>query len=270
MDTILTFIIPVRHQENSKNWQELKQNLTDTIRSISAQKNKNWRAVIVANHGAELPELPEQFEVKRVGFEPNRLHEQGNADKEAFYESFRIDKGRRVLAGMLHARETQYFMIVDDDDFVSNKLTGFVAENASANGWYIQNGYIWAHGSKILYLYSNFASFCGTSLIIRSDLYQLPASFEEATEEYIKKMLGSHVFIKGHLESQKTPLAPLSFTGAVYRVGHSGAHSQSKSSTIFCFFKNREVIKKPLEFTKRIFRLRLLTDSIKKEFFGKI
>ena len=58
MRPYVTFIIPVRHQSNSKDWSSLKVNLAQTITSISAQTNKNWHAVIVANQGADLPDLP--------------------------------------------------------------------------------------------------------------------------------------------------------------------------------------------------------------------
>jgi hypothetical protein len=105
-----------------------------TIRSIAAQDDKRWHAVIVANHGADLPELPEGFDVCRVDFPPNQIHQQGDASKEDFYNAFRIDKGRRVLAGMLHARDCGHFMIVDDDDFVSRRLTGLAASEPGANG----------------------------------------------------------------------------------------------------------------------------------------
>ena len=38
MENILTFIIPVRHQDSSSNWEVLKRNLTSTIKSIAAQE----------------------------------------------------------------------------------------------------------------------------------------------------------------------------------------------------------------------------------------
>jgi len=97
MKTFVTFIIPVRHQDNSKNWGLLKANLTQTIASIAAQTNKNWRAVIVANEGADLPDVPDGFEIVRVNFPPNTMHEQQGNDKEAYYDAFRIDKGVESL-----------------------------------------------------------------------------------------------------------------------------------------------------------------------------
>ena len=246
LKNILTFIIPVRHPDNAKDWQRVKRTLGETIRSISRQKCDGWKAVIIANHGAELPELPKGFEVKRVDFPPNQLHAKGSAEKEEFYEAFRLDKGRRVLAGMLHAGEMGHVMIVDDDDFVSCRLTSFVAANPRANGWYIFDGYLWSDGGRLLYCYSDFSIFCGSSHIVRADLYRLPPSFEAADETYIRRMLGSHVFLHGHLDASGTPLERLPFFGAVYRIGHAESHSQS-SGILRKYFLYKSLLKHPKE-----------------------
>ncbi len=128
--TLVTFIIPVRHQDNARDWSLLKANLMQTIASISNQTNDDWRGIIVANEGADLPDLPERFGVERVTFPPNDMHELGKAgNMEDFYDAFRADKGRRVLMGMLRARDSRFFMIVDDDDFVSARIVQHASEN---------------------------------------------------------------------------------------------------------------------------------------------
>ena len=71
--SLVTFIIPVRHQDNARDWSLLKANLVQTIASISNQTNDDWRGIIVANEGADLPDLPERFGVVRVIFPPNDL-----------------------------------------------------------------------------------------------------------------------------------------------------------------------------------------------------
>ena len=263
----LTFIIPVRHQENSKDWSRLRSNLEQTIRSIAAQDCDAWRAIIVANHGADLPEVPAGFSVARVDFPPNRMHEQGDATKEEFFKAFRRDKGRRVLAGLLHAGELSHVMIVDDDDFVSRRLASFVSQNGSANGWFLREGYVWSDGGRLLYLFSDFSRLCGTSHIVRADLYQIPKHFDDAQEDFIQEMLGSHIFLHDRLDRSGTPLAPLPFVGAVYRIGHPGAHSRSKG-IIGQFFIKKALLKRPHELIKRIFRVKSLNADVTQEFFG--
>jgi hypothetical protein len=268
MDYFVTFIIPVRHQDNAKDWRLLKANLTQTIASVSAQTNPKWRAVIVANEGADLPDMPEGFETIRVNFPPNPLHDQPVLDTELFYDAIRIDKGSRVLKGMLHIRNTKFYMIVDDDDFISNRLVEFVSQNLTENGWLINQGYIWNDGGNLLFVHNNFSNFCGTSLIVRSNLYNLPDSFESASAEYIKSMLGSHIKIGNILAKKGTPLANLPFRGAVYRIGH--ACSVSKSPKIInLYFLNKYFILRPHRLLRNLFQLRFTSNYFKNEFFGK-
>lgn len=267
MTAALTFIIPVRHQDNAKDWLHLKANLAQTLRSLAAQTSKDWRAIVVANNGADLPPLPPQVEVARVDFPPNVLHEQGGADREAFYDACRMNKGERVLAGMLHAGEMRYVMVVDDDDCVSSRLAEYVAMHAGPPGWYIHDGFLWEDSSNYLYRYSGFSRLCGTSHIVRADLYRLPASMDLAEPEYIRTMLGSHIFIDSYLRESGTPLVPLPFVGAVYRVGHPGAHS--KSQGVFAqYFMHRWLLRSPGELVRRLRRLKFLSRSLRQEFFG--
>lgn len=268
MKNIITFIIPVRHQKNASNWEVVKTNLKETIKSVRNQDSPGWKAVIIANYGADLPEIPEGFEVKRVDFPPNPIFSKNSAPVDEVYEAVRIDKGRRILAGMIHAGEMGHVMIVDDDDFVHRKITSFVAENSSSNGYFIQDGFVWACGGKWLYHYDgDFSHLCGTSHIIRSDLYNLPHSFEAATDSYIKKMLGSHRFIFDELRKNGNPLSKLPFLGAIYRVGHSENHSQSNSIFEKYIFK-RHLWKHPIRQVKRLARLRIINKTIKNDFFG--
>jgi hypothetical protein len=265
--SLLTFIIPVRHQDNARDWGLLKANLAQTVASISGQTHDDWRGIIVANEGAVLPDLPARFSVERVTFPPNDLHEIDRADDEAVYEAFRADKGRRVLAGMLAARDSRFFMIVDDDDFVSARIVGPVAQNPDANGWTIERGYIWDDGGRLLLGYDGFNHLCGTSLIVRSDLYALPKRLEDASLDWIKSMLGSHVRIADILAGRGAPLHPLPFRGAVYRVAHGGSHSKAPS-LVKKYFLSREALRRPRRLLRHLARLRLVGDGARREFFG--
>jgi len=266
MNNVLTFIIPVRHQDNAIDWGCLKNNLIETIRSIEAQENKAWRAIIVANSGADLPKLPSRFEVKWVDYPLNMLHEQGDAKLEEFRNALRMDKGRRVLAG-LRLVEEGHVMIVDDDDFVSRKLTAFVAMNQENNGWYFLDGYVWQDRGKLIYPYRDFSKLCGTSHIIRRDLWKIPGNSEEISDNYIKKMLGSHIFIKEYLQDGGTQLEALPFHGAIYRFAHVNSHSKS-NGLVKSFIFNRNLARNPVDVIKRFIKIRFITKSIRAEFFG--
>ncbi len=265
--SVLTFIIPLRHPQNSGDWPALKRRLAETIRSIAGQDDARWRAIVVANTGSDLPPMPGNFELKHVDFAPNPMVERGDNDLEAFRDCVRFDKGRRVLAGLLQADRTGYVMVVDDDDFVSCRLTGFVAGHGGKSGWYVRDGYVWGDGGKLIYKYADFSKFCGTSHIIRTDLFELPASVEAADADYVRKIFGSHIFVREYLEKRGKPLEPLPFAGAVYRIGHAGAHSQSTGLVRQFFFK-RELVRNPWKILGRFSRLRLLGTDLRRQFWG--
>jgi hypothetical protein len=262
---MLTFIIPVCHPHNAKDWNRLKRELSQTILSISSQKCEDWNAVIVANEGSDLPSLPARFDVRWVDFPPNDLYEQGNAERELFYDAFRLDKGRRVLAGMLHAGKTGHMMVVDADDFVSNQLAAFVAYHPGHVGWYLANGYMWTDGGRLLYVSPDFHKLCGTSHIIRADLYGLPGQLKHVSDSHVRNLLGSHIFVDTYLKDSGTPLSPLPFVGAVYRVGHISAHSKSKG-ILSQLFLDKKLMAHPFRLLKRTLRLRFVNESLQQEF----
>ena len=263
----LTFIVPVRHQDNASDWPKLKSNLEQTLASLSAQLSSNWHGVVVANHGADLPPMPEGFSVERVDFPANKLHDMGSASRDEVLDAFRLDKGRRVLAGMLAGRDTDYFMIVDDDDCVSNRLAGWVRENSGPVGWKIGRGYVWNDGSRLLYEHDDFNHVCGSSLIIQRGVYELPDTFDEADMEFVKAMMGSHHGVDRRMEAEGTPLQQVPFRAAVYRVGHAGSHSQTAG--IFRKYVLAGRWKRHLLGTlRRLARLRRVTAPIRREFFG--
>jgi hypothetical protein len=264
----LTFLIPVRHQDNSRDWPRLKANLAQTVRSIAAQTNGDWRGIIIANEGADLPPLPEGFSVEWVQFAANPQHEKGRGGAtEEFLDAFRRDKGRRVLKGLLRARDSRFIMVVDDDDFVSARITQFVADHRDTNGWTIDLGYVWNDGGALLYQHRQFNHVCGSSLIVRTDLYRMPDTFESATADFITDMLGSHRQIARLLAERGTPLSPLPFPGAIYRVGHPNSHSRTPRLLRKYVF-NAGMLRRPREMLGNLFRLRRVGAAARQEFFG--
>lgn len=266
MTVILTFVIPVRHQDNCHDWKKLKANLKQTILSISKQTQPNWRAIIVANEGADIPLFPDQrVEVLRVDFPANQLYKKDGISDVLFYDSARLDKGRRVLSGMIAARNTRYFMVVDDDDLISNKLVEFLSHQQHTGGWKVKEGYVWSDGGKVLLINRNFHHLCGSSLIINSDLYRLPRSVDEISSEEIKELYGSHVTVIDFLQKKGVTLLPIPFRAAIYRVGYSGSHSQAPK--LFNRIFNKKMILRPIRLISHLLNLRLLTSTVKNEFF---
>lgn len=265
----VAFIIPVRHPSNAKNWQGLLTRLQQTVKSIAAQSCPSWCGVIVANVEAELPSLPEGFHVERVCYPPNPNYDLNNENREAVYDSFREDKGKRVLAGIKAVRYARFFMIVDDDDFVCSDITAFAVANCDGSGWYFDKGYVWMEGSRFLFQSSDFNKLCGTSHLVRSDLYKVPEVLDDDALEYVKAMMGSHIKMESILKAQGIDLSPLPFIGAIYRVGHTESHSQwlNQSGNIFrSYLINRNTLSKPKLLLRNAMRFRVLNHAKKMKF----
>lgn len=263
----LTFVIPVRHSANLRDAGAQQQVLRKTFQSISGQKSRNWRAVVVANHGTTLPKLPEGFEVVWVDYAPNPQHDIKSNDFQTAMDFFRLDKGRRVWSGMRAFPDTHYFMIVDDDDFVSRDLTGFVNTHRGENGWFIQHGYgIGPKGGLAIEL-DRFHKTCGTSHIARADLYDLPEENDSGFAHYVRKWLGSHGATTEHFEKIGAPLSVLPFQGAVYLVNNPNSHSQS-NRLLRQYVFNKHSLKKPWTLPGKMSRLKRIDAQFQAEFLG--
>lgn len=225
----LTFVIPVRHPDNAASWRDLQDNIAQTFASVAGQLHPSWRGYVAVQEGADLPPLPPGIHDVRVRFPPNPHYAPDGQSRSHFHEAVRFDKGRRVLAALLAAGPTSHVMVVDDDDFVSNRLAGTVAEAAPDTAFRFDEGFVWTPGGRMLMTNHDFSNLCGTSAILPIAALDLPPSVESASPDYVKTMMGSHVQVKAALEQQGQVFTPLPYPGAVYRVGHANAHSRSQN-----------------------------------------
>jgi len=160
-------------------------------------------------------------------------------------DAVRFDKGCKYTIGLLHARKLNptHVMFFDCDDFISDRIAGFVRQNPDANGWFVKDGYRYNALSRKCYLMNgNFHQICGTSHIIKSSLYDIPADLplnadqerilNSLGKEYLYKIMGSHRFIADHLRQKGTPLRPLPFPGAIYHVAHGDNWSLKRNNKL--------------------------------------
>jgi hypothetical protein len=260
---LLTFVIPVRHQATVEDWPGVKQRMEVTLRSLCAQRHPGWNAVVVANEGADLPEIPDRVDVAWVDFPRNTLPNRAGPIEE-FYQAVRLDKGRRLLAGLALARPKGHVMFVDYDDIVSCRLAELVSRHPSSNGWFFQSGFLWSGGLDLLLCEPYFFKYCGTSHIVRSDLLPIPDVIEDANEQLVCRWLGSHIFIKDDFDKIGTSLNPLPFAGTIYRVGHCDATSGSSNLAAHLTLLGQRTSEEEVAR-----KLRSLDDSLTQEFFGQ-
>jgi hypothetical protein len=85
-----------------------------------------------------------------------------------------LDKSQKILIGIDKSKylSPSHIMVVDADDLVSSRIASFVKGKPNQDGWLLSSGYIHEFKNKFLYyLRKDFANYCGTSIIIKADLF---------------------------------------------------------------------------------------------------
>lgn len=262
---MLNFIVPVRHHESVSDWASIKENIKLTFNSISKQEGINWHCYVIANRHANLPELPGNFTLVSVDFPLNKIDKE-TLSTDDYYDEIRRDKGSRIYEGLKKCSDDSFIMVVDYDDFVNVKLSRFLEENntLSVVGYKINEGYLYSSGLFAI-KDKNFDEMCGTSNIVKLSFIKSFYVDGELPLVYVKRLLGSHKYIK-HEARQRGFLYPdLPFPGAIYNVGI--AQSTSQAPAVFLrYFTIRKLLSNPLRFINSIFKIRVYTSSLKKLF----
>jgi len=116
---------------------------------------------------------------------------------------------------MRESFEPSYIMPVDADDCLSKHLAEFVNRNSHCNGWFINKGYEYQEGSRLIYLrQEDFYVRCGTCNIIKYNLLHLKIS---TTTNRVSTIHGR---VRKFMEKQGTPIEPLPFPGIIYVTEH--------------------------------------------------
>lgn len=262
MTAPLVFVIPVRHQDAVADWPNTMREMSQTLASIAAQTVAAWECILVANEGADLPDLPAGCRAIYVDLPVPDLPDR-TTRLEDYYDAIRADKGMRLYAGLRDVAPDSHVMVVDYDDFVSRRLAELVVANRAAPGWNIEQGYVWSGGSWC-YLKSDFHQMCGTSHIIRRDLFGVLERGGQPDLAAIKRRVGSHIFIHHDLAAEGRPLSALPFPGALYRIGNSD--SASGTGTLFHAMTPLHDFRNPLRSGRRLLRYRRVGPALRREF----
>jgi hypothetical protein len=272
--TVVTFIIPIRANRNIRDHGLFRVLLQETAGSIWRQTSGAWRCVVVADGDTLLPDLPPGFEVLRVGFPANDLHDRETSADIAARAAFRHDKGQRVLAGILAAPASPFVMIVDDDDLVDRRLVEFVADRSDAEGWFVDRGFeFWQSGGDVWSIpIEGFWNWCGTCNVFRPERLPLPDRADYAPNDMVSELLGGHVRLKPFLERQGQPLQPLPFRAAAYRRGHANSHSSmalARTHMLRRHVFNRALLTQPVRNVRNALRLARNSGAFREQFLGE-
>lgn len=251
---MLVFVVPLKSSQVSQSWEQVSRLFERTLKSVFNQTSADFRVIVVCHEKPQIVFTHPRVTYIEVDFPP----------PEPDYKSKSLDKGRKILWGLVHAKQfsPSHIMIVDADDCVSKHLAEFVNQNQESNGWFVNQGYVYQTGTKLVYLRRKaFNKLCGTSNIIRYSLLRLPPDVNQDYPEF-NYFYDNHKDLETALEKQGNPLAPLPFIGSVYIVGNQENIYLHNSSLFLEQNKNKGIIWK----IKYFLNFRLLTKSIREEF----
>lgn len=232
---MLMFITSLRHPQNcnSSTFDTVLNLLESTLKSVCTQTDERFRVLVVCH---ETPEL--RFKHPAINYLEVNLPCPSDLQQAAIgMDALRIDRGCKYLIGLQHSQryKPSHIMFFDADDYVSNRLAGFVASNKTQDGWFFKQGYLYDRSLNTLGILDNFHMYCGTSHVVRFDLYSIPSGLtstpsreqilEVVEEHYLLYILGSHRWRTDYFAGKGKPLQPLSFPGAIYHVAHGENHT---------------------------------------------
>jgi hypothetical protein len=177
------------------------------------------------------------------------------------------DKNRRIWKGLnvfVNDPQISHVMILDADDCISSALVGFVISNTSIDGWFINSGYEYPEGRRIVYFRDHDIHYrTGSSHIISTELLRKYADmpFESVDIEFLY-----HQNICAEMRASNTPLEPFPFPAVAYVV--------ENGENIYCNRKKRFLSPKSFMdavriyggIIRRAFIARSLSDEIRSEF----
>jgi hypothetical protein len=261
---MVIFVVPLKSRKASKSWEYTSKLFGKCVRSLCNQTSLEFRVVVVCHEKPDIDFDHPHISYIQAEFSSPELGDGHSAMIE--------DRTRKVMMGLYLARGHQpsHVMIVDADDCVSNQLAEFVSDKSRSqcNGWFVNDGYRYTDGKDHIVVQRKLHRLCATSIIIRTDLYDLPKDLDKCIEfDTARKYHINHNQAVKMMALRGTPLEPLPFVGSVY------VSPANKDSIFFNrsfsrrFRENPKMIFSPIKkLLIEMVNSQPLTDYIRKEF----
>jgi hypothetical protein len=248
---MLAFIVPLRSSASTKNWPRVCSLYKRTLKSICQQTNNNFVVVVVCSEVPEIGFNHSSLEFVKVDFS---VEEANSEDAEGLKNMRELDKARRMWVGLRFLSSLEHIshiMFVDADDCVSMNLVDFVDSRNQSAGWYINSGYSYPEGKRIIYP-------------VRRDLCDktnTDVDFEEVDSGFL-----FHHNVRSIMSGIGHPLQPFPFPAVTY-VTDNGENMYMQRSAIFQYKTDYLQLFRVLGGSlKRFLIQRPLTESICREF----
>lgn len=209
---MLAFIVPVKSKKVTADWEIFSQLVERTLRSITNQTSDEYFVVVVCHERPELLFEHPKVIFQSVEFDPPPVHS-GNYQYRCDLRE--ADKSQKIMEALKipSVADSDFVMVVDSDDMISNKIAGFVASHKTSfiSGWFADSGYLYFEGEKVIWkLKKGFNQRCGTCQIIKPDILPLFIDYQEG-------MFLDHKRIQ---VSENILLQPLPFPSVIYSMAN--------------------------------------------------
>lgn len=215
MQSKFFFGVPLRARATARNWERVVALFQMCLRSVLNQQDGDFTVLVACHDTPDIPEIADP-RVRILTCE---------APVPTDFNQQMVDKGRKNRMIRAAMRETGggYLMMLDADDFVSNKLVGFVHTDRNPNGYLIDNGYEYDFSTKRVRMAPRFNRVCGSSGIFHFAAEDLPANAEDASS--LSDKFKNHTHWAEVSASLGRPLRMLPFRGAMYTTNNGENHS---------------------------------------------
>ena len=169
VDDLFVFAIPLLPRSRAANWQRVLDNLQATLQSILNQRDQNFHCLLAAEDPIPLPEISSP----KVTLANITAAQRKTFNRDDYHQANQ-DAGLKRAVLRWHATKmgATFFMCVDADDLVSNRIVEYTRDRKPQFGAALINGYVMdGQTGKCLAIPSEFVpvksfdTYCGTSII---------------------------------------------------------------------------------------------------------
>ncbi|MBM7068314.1 hypothetical protein [Actibacterium sp. 188UL27-1] len=221
MTADLYLLVPIRHPAMVSDKDHQYRCLEALFGSLAGQSDPRYVLRVICDRSQVLPPLPAQGQRVDVDIPPPVKPSEQDREQEVL-NPFRVDKGRRLLAGLDGVPPEAFVMNVDDDDLLHSDVVRTIqAGSDSTDGWVIDRGYVWFDGSSDIFEADGLHLACGTTIAVRAKHFKF--SDQSALEDDILIELAGHRDWFALLNSDGLSYERVPFRGVIYRRGHANS-----------------------------------------------
>ena len=246
---MLTALIPFIAEGVANDWPKAVACLERTLGSVLANPEKDLRVIVVCQ---DRPPL--KLKDERYVFLQTQHPKPGKSDVPAKH----ADKGAKVVEAFAAARDfsSDYVMIVDADDLISNKLVSYVCQRPEYDAFCMKRGYEWRVGSPYFIVRKSFNQVCGSAFVWRYNEKVFPGYIGRSKTKLIAEL--GHNLVEAAMDAEGLRVDKIHEPKAVYVTGHE--------NHMYGDYHNLTLKRRLKEWVRSAWRSRPLTPELKAEF----